>query len=109
MNTRITLLALALIAQLPVHAATFCVDDSATLASALATASLGNNQADDIRIKSGSYSAPLGGFRYEAAISDANNSLQLSGGWSGAGCVAGRRLPAPVCSPATISATYCTC
>ncbi|MCC6561315.1 MAG: hypothetical protein IT478_08160, partial [Xanthomonadales bacterium] len=87
MTSRITLLALALTAQFPVQAATFCVANSAELAAALDAAD-SNGANDDVRVRSGSFTAPVGGFRYEADPSDADNSLVLSGGWNGAGCVA---------------------
>lgn len=90
MNTRHTLLAIALFASVSAEAATFCVADSAALVAALDAAD-SNSAHDEIRVKTGSFSAPVGGFRYEAALSDADNSLVLSGGWVGAGCI-GRDL-----------------
>lgn len=75
-------------------AATFCVSTSEQLQNALATAQ-GNGQSDDVRVRTGTFVAPGGGFFYEALASDANDSLTLSGGWTGANtaCTGRNRTP----------------
>jgi len=66
-----------------VNSATFCVGTSAELTQALNTAD-GNNQADIIKIKTGTYMAPPGGFHYYG--SSENHGLEISGGWTFSTC-----------------------
>ncbi|MGA7296322.1 MAG: hypothetical protein WBW92_02265 [Rhodanobacteraceae bacterium] len=75
-------LALALALAGSVRAATFCVHTSAELQSALQEAKL-NGQDDTIRIATGNYPAPSGGFVYWAIeVFDQDDfGLDISGGW----------------------------
>lgn len=75
-------------------AATFCISTSAQLSAALANAET-NNQSDEIRIRSGIFSAPAGSFVYNPELSDTNDSVTIGGGWTGSGntCVARDRAP----------------
>lgn len=70
----------ATVAATPLAAATFCVTSSAQLSNALETAS--NNGVDDtIRIRTGTYMAPPGGFRYQQPAVAQN--LTILGGYLG--------------------------
>jgi len=70
---------LALTTTSTVYSATFCATTSAELQQALDTAA-GNNQADIIKIKTGDYIIPPGGFEYEGVNED--HGLEISGGWT---------------------------
>lgn len=64
----------------PVAAADFCVGTSAQLQQALTTASA-NGQDDLIRVRTGSYEAPAGGFVMHEAAGENGRRLAVSGGW----------------------------
>jgi hypothetical protein len=66
-----------------VGAATFCATTSAELQAALDTAET-NGEADEVRVLTGTYTAPAGGFSYNAiGSSGPDQSIEISGGWSG--------------------------
>jgi len=62
-----------------VYSATFCVSTSAGLQQALNTAD-SSNQADIIKMRTGTYMATPGGFHYYR--SNENHGLEISGGWA---------------------------
>ena len=62
-------------------AAEFCVTNSVELQSALDDAE-SNNQSDTIRIATGSYNTPSGGFRFLPVFSEDAFDLTIIGGWS---------------------------
>ncbi len=67
----------------PAVAATFCVYTSTELQNALTTAQT-NGEDDVIKITTGTYVAPSGGFSYQAGtIIGDYHALSLSGGWYG--------------------------
>lgn len=70
---------LVAVASPPVVAANFCVTTTAQLQSALQTAQ-GNGENDTIRVRTGTYDAPAGGFLYQAAAGE-HFDIELSGGW----------------------------
>lgn len=63
-------------------AATFCVHTSAQLQAALTTAET-NGENDIIKVAEGSYTAPAGGFDYQAYAQSGSDDydLEISGGW----------------------------
>jgi len=61
-------------------ATTFCATTSAEFQSALSAAQ-GNNEHDEIRLRSGAYTAIAGGFKYDSAA-DESFDVEISGGWS---------------------------
>lgn len=65
------------------QAATFCATTSSELQSSLSSAAV-NGEEDELRIATGAYSAPVGGFLYNSAgsISGDDESLSISGGWT---------------------------
>ncbi len=74
-------LTLLLLATSPaVRGATFCATSSSELQAALDSAA-SNGQADVIRVQTGTYSAPAGGFVFNAALV-VDNDITLSGGWT---------------------------
>lgn len=85
------------------EAATFCVANPAQFQQAL-TSAAANGQPDQIRIQAGVHSATSanpGGYTYAVAITD-QQSMDISGGWTDAGCTqrdesatATTLLPAP--------------
>lgn len=74
-----SLCTLIAVASPPVVAASFCVTTAAQLQSAL-TSAASNGENDIIRIRTGTYDAPAGGFVYQAAAGE-HFDLELSGGW----------------------------
>ncbi len=74
------LAALLLMSTQAANAGLHCVDTSAEFTQALATAT-GNAEPDVIRIESGTYSAPAGGWNYTPWPSDTSQNLTISGGW----------------------------
>lgn len=77
-----------------VRAAAFCVHDSADLQAALDTAA-SNGESDEIRVGTGLYLAPVGGFTYNPSPPDAN--LTIVGGWKPPfdfGCLLNEQNPA---------------
>lgn len=64
------------------HAATFCVATAADLQTALVTSS-NNSESNTIKVQTGTYLAPMNGFRY-SRVSGAN-AFDMQGGWN-AGC-----------------------
>ena len=77
-----------------VRAAAFCVHDSAGLQAALDTAA-SNGESDEIRVGTGLYLAPVGGFTYNPSPPDAN--LTIVGGWKPPfdfGCLLNEQNPA---------------
>lgn len=80
MNTRTLILATTLCISASAEAAVFCVGDSAALTQALATAG-SNAWTDAIRIREGTYSAPVGGWTYFPNPSDQDYYLSITGGW----------------------------
>lgn len=80
MNTRKLILAAALCVSASAEAAVFCVGDSAALTQALAT--VGSNAwTDAIRIRQGTYAAPVGGWVYSPGPADQDLYLSITGGW----------------------------
>jgi hypothetical protein len=71
--------ALFALASPPVAAENFCVTTAAQLQSAL-TSAQDNGENDTIRVRTGTYDAPVGGFLYQAAAGE-HFDLDLSGGW----------------------------
>jgi hypothetical protein len=65
------------------HAATFCVGDAVALQGALHTAATNSDSSNTIKVRSGTYAAPTGGFFYSRASGTA--SVDIEGGWN-AGC-----------------------
>ena len=63
-------------------AAPICVGDSASLNQAFWTAS-NDEDATEIRIKAGTYSAPVGGWHYLPSPFDRFEDFTISGGWQG--------------------------
>lgn len=63
------------------NAATFCATDSTELQQALEDATT-NNQDDVIRVANGTYFAPPGGFVFDNHITNDDQDLTISGGWS---------------------------
>ncbi|WP_395373907.1 right-handed parallel beta-helix repeat-containing protein [Marinicella sp. W31] len=59
------------------YAEEFCVTSSVELITALIIAEQ-NQEANTIRIKKGTYIAPIGGFKY---ITDKDDDIEISGGW----------------------------
>lgn len=84
-GTTVRILALALLTFCfigPVDAATFCATTSAELETALDTAEI-NGEADEVRIQTGTYTAPAGGFSYDAiGPPGSDHSIEISGGWT---------------------------
>lgn len=81
MRTPILVLALgALLVAPPAHPADICATSSAGLEFALAAAA-GNGESDTIRLTTGTFDTPAGGFEYLAAATE-NFDLTISGGWS---------------------------
>lgn len=79
MRTAATLaLALGVLTTSQARAASFCVGDAASLATALATAEQ-NDESNEIRIRSGHYAAPADGWHIE--LQDALHGLSLLGGF----------------------------
>jgi hypothetical protein len=78
-RTLLTIL-LVMAASSPVSAASFCAVNTAQLEAALDAAE-SNNEDDIIRVQSGTYFAPSGGFDYFPAASDQNNDLEIIGGY----------------------------
>jgi hypothetical protein len=64
-------------------AATLCVGDAAGLQGALHTAATNGDSSNTIKVRSGTYAAPTGGFFYSRSSGSA--SLDIEGGWN-AGC-----------------------
>lgn len=75
----------------PAHAEVFCVASPGSLMAALASAQ-GNHQADEIRIRSGTYPAPAGGWSFQDSQPFA---LEISGRWN-AGCTNTRGMAASI-------------
>lgn len=78
---RLAQAAVLLACSAPASAAEFCVTNSAQLQAALATAA-DNGQSDTIRVATGVYGAPPGGFRHDGIAGGDTLSLTLTGGWS---------------------------
>jgi len=64
----------------PATATTYCATSAAEIQAHLNSAEV-NGQHDEVRIQSGNYNAPAGGFRFENRFAD-NFDLTISGGWS---------------------------
>ena len=60
--------------------ATFCVSNSAELVTALDDAA-SNGASDTIRVRTGNYDAPVGGFGFDQAFND-NADITILGGWT---------------------------
>ncbi len=84
MNTRKLILAAVLCVSASAEAAVFCVGDSAALTQALATAG-SNAWGDAIRVRQGTFVAPVGGWVFGPSAPDQDKALSISGGWD-AGC-----------------------
>lgn len=83
LSVRNTLALSVLLLALPcasLQAAVFCVKDNAGLETAVGAVG-SNQQSDEIRIRRGTYEAPVGA-RLEAYLTD-NFGLTISGGWNG--------------------------
>jgi len=78
------LLALIAFASIEARAATFCVNSSDDFADALAAAE-GNGEDNDIRLRTGLYVAPDGGFHID--LLDGRHSLSVVGGYTDDACV----------------------
>lgn len=76
---RSLLLVVSLLSSPVAFSAQFCANSSVQLQSALTTAA-SNGQADDIRVRRGTFEVPAGGFVYDG--NDPSN-LVISGGWNG--------------------------
>ena len=79
----LALLALVALASIEARAATFCVDSSDDFTGALATAE-DNGEDNDIRLRTGVYFAPDGGFHID--LRDGQHSLSVVGGYTDAAC-----------------------
>ena len=79
----LALLALIAIASIEARAATFCVDSADDFAEALATAE-DNGEDNDLRLRTGLYVAPDGGFHID--LRDGAHSLSIVGGYTDAAC-----------------------
>jgi hypothetical protein len=79
----LALLGLAALAMIDARAATFCVHSSGDLADALAAAE-DNGEDNDIRVRTGVYVAPDGGFHID--LRDGHHSLSVVGGYTDAAC-----------------------
>ncbi|QKK03509.1 MAG: hypothetical protein HND55_13070 [Pseudomonadota bacterium] len=81
MRTPILVAALGAVLFFPsARAAEICATSSAGLEFALAAAA-GNGESDTIRVTTGTFDTPAGGFEYLAAATE-NFDLTISGGWS---------------------------
>lgn len=76
-------LALIAVASIEARAATFCVDSSDAFAAALATAEA-NAEDNDVRLRTGLYVAPDGGFHID--LLDGSHSLSIVGGYTNEAC-----------------------
>jgi len=84
---RTTVLAGAALFALPADAGIFCVNTSATLQSAIASANSDpEGTVEDIRVRPGSYSLP-GGINFNPAGDKDNKDFSITGGWN-ADCTA---------------------
>ena len=64
------------------HATTYCATNSAQLQKVLTLAS-GNGEDDTIRIATGTYPVPAGGFSYDTLVPGGDEgNLMISGGWT---------------------------
>jgi hypothetical protein len=79
----LALLALIALASIEARAAAFCVDSAAGFAAALAAAE-DNGEDNDIRLRTGLYLAPDGGFRID--LRDGSHSLSIVGGYTNGAC-----------------------
>ena len=79
----LSLLALLAFASIEARAATFCVDSSDDFVEALATAE-DNGEDNDIRLRTGLYVAPDGGFHID--LLDGSHSLSVVGGYTNDAC-----------------------
>lgn len=82
--TRVSLVCLLIASLDPglAAAAQFCATTSSELQSALSSAQI-NGEDDQIRIATGTYTAPSGGFRYHAHINKHDDfDIEISGGWT---------------------------
>lgn len=79
------LLALAAFISVDAHAATFCVGSAEAFTAALATAE-DNDEDNDIRIRTGVYDVPDGGFHID--LLQAHHSLSVAGGFTDEACTA---------------------
>jgi hypothetical protein len=77
------LLALATLSSIKARAATFCVNSSDALATALASAEA-NGEDNDIRIRTGVYDAPDAGFHID--LFEGHHSLSVAGGFTDEAC-----------------------
>ena len=77
------LLALATLSPIGAQAATFCVDSSAALATALASAEA-NGEDNDVRVRTGVYDAPDAGFHID--LFEGHHSLSVAGGFMDDAC-----------------------
>lgn len=84
MNRSLPIL-MVLIAALPraSHAGTWCVGNAQGLQSALAEAQLSTDPFNVIKIRAGTY-VPPAGTHFDLKVNHANQTVEVSGGWSGA-------------------------
>ncbi len=64
-----------------VFAKNYCVTNSAEFQSALHQATDNFAEPNEIRLASGNYPSPEGGFRYKALYINLSKSIKISGGW----------------------------
>src|SRR5690242_1945476 len=79
----LALLALIALASIEARAATFCVGSSDDFAEALAGAEA-NGEDNDIRLRTGLYVVPDGGFHID--LRDGSHSLSVAGGYTNDAC-----------------------
>ncbi|WP_395373909.1 hypothetical protein [Marinicella sp. W31] len=88
---KMTVIAFVTVINATSKAEEFCATNSNELVAALSAAAT-NNQSDIIKIESGSYIAPTGGFRY---LSNQGDDIQISGGYLNAGSIPCGDVSAP--------------